>query len=114
MAAANRRFTILANNSPTQHKIGFYIKPYHAQYFDAKSFIESINFTSLLKDVEYWQSAKFVFDVTGVGKQYNNFIEHEIDVISNVYLGAQKLPEYLLQEINNWDKFFYVKDLTIC
>ena len=96
---ANRRYAILADNSPPQHHIGF-IEPHNAQYFDPKTFIASVDFDKLLKDVEYWQSAKFTFCVTGVGVWYNNFIEHEIDVISNVYTDIKKLPGYLLNEID--------------
>ena len=110
---ANRRFTILANNSPPQHKIGFFIEPQSCQYFTPQTFIESINFKKLFTGVEYWQSAKFVFSITGVGEWENNFIEHELDVISNVYMDIKNIPNYLLREIEMWARFVRVKDVTV-
>ena len=109
---ANRRYAILADNSPPQHKVGFFIEPHNSQYFDPKTFIASVDFYKLLKDVEYWQSAKFTFCVTGVG-DWQNFIEHEIDVISNLYIDIKNLPGYLLNEIETWAKFLHVKDIVI-
>src|SRR5271163_950582 len=106
---ANRRFSILADNTPPQHKFGFFVEPCYAQYFTPKACLTSINFARLFKDVESWQSAKFVFDVTGVGKQFNNFIEHEIDITPNVYMDIEKLGDYLLQEITNWENLYHVK-----
>src|SRR5277367_3502684 len=113
MTMVKRRYTVLADNSPLQHKIGFFIEPHNAQYFDPNTFIASVDFAKLLKDVEYWQSAKFTFCVTGVGVWYNNFIEYEIDVISNVYSDIKNLPGYLLNEIDTWAKFLHVKDIVI-
>ena len=111
---ANRRFSMLADNTPSQHKFGFFIEPCYARYFTPKACLASINFERLFKGVEYWQSAKFVFDVTCVGKQFNNFIEHEIDITPNVNnITADKLADYLLQEVTNWETFHHVKDVTI-
>src|SRR5277367_5202599 len=113
MTMANRRYAILADNSPPEHHIGFFIAPHNSQYFDPKTFIASVDFDKLLKDVEYWQSAKFTFCVTGVGVWYNNFIEHELDMISNLYMPIKYLPGYLLNEIDNWSHYLHVKDILI-
>src|SRR5277367_587347 len=112
MIMANRRYAILADNSPPQHHMGFFIEPHNAQYFEPKTFIASVDFHKLLKDVEYWQSAKFTFCVTGVG-DCQNFIQLEIDVISNLYIDIKNLSGYLLNEIETWAKFLHVKDIVI-
>src|SRR5277367_2699659 len=113
MNMANRRYAILADNSPPQHHIGFFIEPHNSQYFEPKTFLASVDFDKLLKDVEYWQSAKFTFCVTGVGVWYNNFIEHEIDVASNVYMTSKYLPSYLLIVIDNWSHYQHIKGIVI-
>src|SRR5579864_963618 len=108
-----RRYTILANNCPKQHKVGMYIEPISTQFFEPKAFIESINFEKLFEGVEYWQSAQFSFTLSGVGIQFNNFIDQELDVIPNVYRDKKKLASQLLADINDWATFFHVKELLV-
>ena len=109
---ANQRYAILADNCPDTCKVGLYLEPRVLYDATPANFLKSVDFKNLFKNVEYWQSAEFTFNVTAINKK-DYFVEHEFNIISNVYATIDNLTPFLQRELDTWTAFFQINDVTI-
>ena len=111
----SQKYAQLVSNCSRDFKHSLVLEPREFNLRSPYTFVHSVNFIQLFKNIDYWYSAKISLCVIATLNWDKSFVDAQITIPSSSYIhiGLSQLPKCIIDELEEWVKYRNVHDVTV-
>src|SRR4051812_14233151 len=110
-----QKYSQLVSNCSRDFIHSLVLEPREFNLRSPYTFVHSVNFVQLFKNIDYWHSAKLAVCVIAILNWDKSFVDAQITIPSSSYIhiGLPQLPQCIIDKIEEWVKYRNVYEVTV-